>query len=155
MLASKFINKSSSNFIKFDKRMLTILFQQVKKHTAEYKLPQELLPKERLSSLQSRLPVDMGGINILTQLSSFSLYIFTLILPQYADHYQSLSTLVPGLQQYLDIGVPADKLVLGVPWYGYYYPCLSLTQVMLNKINIYHMTSMFYHKKHMTTCKKT
>lgn len=33
-----------------------------------------------------------------------------------------------GVQRYLDIGVPADRLVLGVPWYGYYYPCLSLSE---------------------------
>ncbi|EGD72199.1 hypothetical protein PTSG_00221 [Salpingoeca rosetta] len=29
------------------------------------------------------------------------------------------------LQQYMDIGVPADKIVLGLPWYGYDYPCLN------------------------------
>ncbi|KAK9841972.1 hypothetical protein WJX81_002090 [Elliptochloris bilobata] len=28
-----------------------------------------------------------------------------------------------GVQQYLDLGVPASKLVLGLPWYGYEYPC--------------------------------
>lgn len=33
-----------------------------------------------------------------------------------------------GVQEFLDMGIAADKLVLGVPWYGYYYPCLSLTQ---------------------------
>ncbi|KAL5012559.1 hypothetical protein ScPMuIL_011110 [Solemya velum] len=31
-----------------------------------------------------------------------------------------------GLKQYMDLGIPANKLVLGVPWYGYFYPCLSL-----------------------------
>ena len=28
-----------------------------------------------------------------------------------------------GLRKYLQLGVPAEKLVLGVPWYGYRYPC--------------------------------
>lgn len=32
-----------------------------------------------------------------------------------------------GLQRFLDIGVPADQLVLGVPWYGYNYQCLALS----------------------------
>ncbi|GAB4818243.1 hypothetical protein N2152v2_005289 [Parachlorella kessleri] len=30
-----------------------------------------------------------------------------------------------GLQQWLDLGVPARKLVLGLPWYGYRYPCAN------------------------------
>nr|UCK81484.1 chitinase-like protein 1 [Arenicola marina] len=30
-----------------------------------------------------------------------------------------------GLQRYLAMGVPAHKLLLGVPWYGYRYPCLQ------------------------------
>ena len=32
-----------------------------------------------------------------------------------------------GAQQYLDVGVPASQLILGVPWYGYSYPCLPGT----------------------------
>lgn len=28
-----------------------------------------------------------------------------------------------GLMRYLDLGIPAQKLILGVPWYGYRYPC--------------------------------
>eukprot|EP00241_Pyramimonas_parkeae_P018599 CAMPEP_0114312110 /NCGR_PEP_ID=MMETSP0059-20121206/20228_1 /TAXON_ID=36894 /ORGANISM="Pyramimonas parkeae, Strain CCMP726" /LENGTH=395 /DNA_ID=CAMNT_0001436419 /DNA_START=157 /DNA_END=1345 /DNA_ORIENTATION=- len=28
-----------------------------------------------------------------------------------------------GLQQYLALGIPAEKIVLGVPWYGYTYRC--------------------------------
>lgn len=27
------------------------------------------------------------------------------------------------MSQYLDIGIPAQKMVLGLPWYGYRYPC--------------------------------
>lgn len=34
-----------------------------------------------------------------------------------------------GIQKYLDLGISPDKLILGVPWYGYYYSCLSLAQV--------------------------
>ena len=44
-----------------------------------------------------------------------------------ASANSALSTTVVGLQGYLDLGIPADKLVLGLPWYGYDYPCLSLT----------------------------
>lgn len=29
-----------------------------------------------------------------------------------------------GLGRYLDLGIPASKLILGVPWYGYRYECL-------------------------------
>mmetsp|Transcript_35360 Transcript_35360/g.82655 ORF Transcript_35360/g.82655 Transcript_35360/m.82655 type:complete len:416 (-) Transcript_35360:24-1271(-) len=28
-----------------------------------------------------------------------------------------------GVQRYLDLGIEASKLILGVPWYGYRYPC--------------------------------
>lgn len=28
-----------------------------------------------------------------------------------------------GLRQWLDLGVPRSKLVLGLPWYAYEYPC--------------------------------
>lgn len=31
-----------------------------------------------------------------------------------------------GMQTYLNLGIPSNKLVLGVPWYGYTYPCLRL-----------------------------
>jgi len=32
-----------------------------------------------------------------------------------------------GMHAFLDLGIPSDQLVLGLPWYGYDYPCLSLT----------------------------
>lgn len=31
-----------------------------------------------------------------------------------------------GVQGYLDLGIPASKLILGLPWYGYDYPCVGL-----------------------------
>lgn len=31
-----------------------------------------------------------------------------------------------GLQTYLDLGIPSKKMILGVPWYGYDYPCVTL-----------------------------
>ena len=37
-------------------------------------------------------------------------------------------TTAHGVQEYLDLGIPADKLVLGLPWYGDDYPCLSLSE---------------------------
>lgn len=33
-----------------------------------------------------------------------------------------------GLEGFLKMGISPDKLVLGVPWYGYDYPCLSITE---------------------------
>lgn len=34
-----------------------------------------------------------------------------------------LSTAQRGISRYLDLGIPLNKLVLGLPWYGYSYPC--------------------------------
>jgi di-N-acetylchitobiase len=31
-----------------------------------------------------------------------------------------------GLEQYLARSIPAEKLILGVPWYGYRYPCKAI-----------------------------
>ena len=30
-----------------------------------------------------------------------------------------------GIDRYRQMGVPVDKLILGVPWYGYRYPCIN------------------------------
>lgn len=32
-----------------------------------------------------------------------------------------------GIQEFLDLGISANKLILGVPWYGYNYNCIQLT----------------------------
>ena len=34
--------------------------------------------------------------------------------------------LFPGIGEYLALGIRPEKLVLGLPWYGYDYPCLKL-----------------------------
>ena len=39
----------------------------------------------------------------------------------------ALPTTIVGLHGYTQPGIPPEKLVLGLPWYGYDYPCLSLT----------------------------
>ncbi|XP_060588519.1 di-N-acetylchitobiase-like [Ruditapes philippinarum] len=36
-----------------------------------------------------------------------------------------LERTMSGVMEYLEIGISSDKLILGVPWYGYYYPCLT------------------------------
>ena len=46
-----------------------------------------------------------------------------------------LPATIVGLQGYLDLGVPPDKLVLGLPWYGYDYPCLSLSDDLVCSIS--------------------
>jgi di-N-acetylchitobiase len=39
-----------------------------------------------------------------------------------------LPGMIQGINEWMfDLGVPASKLVLGVPWYGYKYPCLPGT----------------------------
>jgi len=35
--------------------------------------------------------------------------------------------MVRGIERYLDLGIAPSKLILGVPWYGYRYPCLPGT----------------------------
>lgn len=35
------------------------------------------------------------------------------------------------MSQYRDLGIKADKLVLGLPWYGYDYPCLNINDTGL------------------------
>ena len=38
--------------------------------------------------------------------------------------------MVHGIQRYLELGIESQKLILGVPWYGYRYPCLpAMTDV--------------------------
>lgn len=35
--------------------------------------------------------------------------------------------MIKGIEGYLNLGIAPEKLVLGVPWYGYHYPCVSGT----------------------------
>ncbi|CAD5122370.1 unnamed protein product [Dimorphilus gyrociliatus] len=37
----------------------------------------------------------------------------------------ALNTTIHGVERYSKIGIPIEKLVLGVPWYGYDYPCIK------------------------------
>ena len=37
-----------------------------------------------------------------------------------------------GIKKYLQLGVPAHKLILGVPWYGYRYPCQGWGKLRFN-----------------------
>jgi len=34
---------------------------------------------------------------------------------------------ISGLQQFFDLGISPDKLIFGVPWYGYNYNCIQIT----------------------------
>ncbi|GAM21054.1 hypothetical protein SAMD00019534_042290, partial [Acytostelium subglobosum LB1] len=36
-----------------------------------------------------------------------------------------LDLVMQGMINFTNVGVPVDKLVMGVPWYGYFYPCLG------------------------------
>lgn len=40
---------------------------------------------------------------------------------------------VAGYDQYLGMKIDAKKIVMGVPWYGYDYKCLNLSQVKKKK----------------------
>lgn len=33
-----------------------------------------------------------------------------------------------GMMTYIELGIPFNKMILGVPWYGYTYPCLHLAK---------------------------
>ena len=35
-------------------------------------------------------------------------------------------SLSPAVEEYLALGIKPEKLVLGLPWYGYDYPCVDL-----------------------------
>ena len=48
-----------------------------------------------------------------------------------ASANSALPTTASGIQAYLDLGISPDKLVLGLPWYGYDYPCLSLSEGLI------------------------
>ncbi len=47
--------------------------------------------------------------------------------PCIASANSALPTTAYGIDQFLKLGIEANQLVLGVPWYGYDYPCLSIT----------------------------
>ncbi|KAJ8300944.1 hypothetical protein KUTeg_022463 [Tegillarca granosa] len=41
-----------------------------------------------------------------------------------SGYYKTLK----GIQYYRDLDIPAKKLVLGIPWYGYVYKCLNVSK---------------------------
>jgi GH18 family chitinase len=54
-------------------------------------------------------------------------------LPELYQIYRANSGLQKteeGLKKYMDLRIPAAKLVLGVPWYGYNYECINLAEVI-------------------------
>ncbi|GAV08777.1 hypothetical protein RvY_18422 [Ramazzottius varieornatus] len=36
--------------------------------------------------------------------------------------------MVDGVRGYLSLNIPAEKLILGLPWYGYDYPCVKISE---------------------------
>ena len=44
-----------------------------------------------------------------------------------ASANSALTTTAEGIEKYIALGIPASRLVLGLPWYGYDYPCLSVS----------------------------
>ncbi|XP_035689824.1 di-N-acetylchitobiase-like [Branchiostoma floridae] len=48
--------------------------------------------------------------------------------PCVASANSALETTLGGYEEYLKMGIPPDQLVMGVPWYGYDYPCLDLSK---------------------------
>ena len=54
---------------------------------------------------------------------------YDLIAKQGASSNAPLPALASGLMQwYLDAGVPPKQIILGLPWYGYAFPCLNDTE---------------------------
>ncbi len=47
--------------------------------------------------------------------------------PCIASANSALDTTASGLSDYVSLGIDPGNLVMGVPWYGYNYPCLSLS----------------------------
>ncbi|XP_077994306.1 di-N-acetylchitobiase-like [Glandiceps talaboti] len=45
-----------------------------------------------------------------------------------ADANSPINKTISGMEDYIKSGISPDKLVLGVPWYGYDYPCQNLTK---------------------------
>ena len=35
-----------------------------------------------------------------------------------------------GVKKFMALGIPSSKIVLGIPWYGYDYPCVRFSQVI-------------------------
>ncbi len=48
--------------------------------------------------------------------------------PCIASANSAAFTTTAGVRSYLDLGIAAEQLVLGQPWYGYDYPCLNLSK---------------------------
>ena len=47
--------------------------------------------------------------------------------PCIASANSALQLTATGLADYIDLGIDPSLLVMGVPWYGYNYPCRSLS----------------------------
>uniref|UniRef100_A0A6U2XID5 GH18 domain-containing protein n=1 Tax=Paramoeba aestuarina TaxID=180227 RepID=A0A6U2XID5_9EUKA len=45
--------------------------------------------------------------------------------PCYAGPNSPITGLNSGMQAFFELGIPKSKLVMGIPWYGYKYPCSS------------------------------
>uniref|UniRef100_A0A2P2IB42 Di-N-acetylchitobiase-like n=1 Tax=Hirondellea gigas TaxID=1518452 RepID=A0A2P2IB42_9CRUS len=51
------------------------------------------------------------------------------MMPSLEDRANSgLEMAMEGVESYLSLGIPKNKLVLGLPWYGYRYTCIQYFQ---------------------------
>ena len=69
-----------------------------------------------------------------------SIWIFTIIhdisqsfvwndlIQTLASSTDPLNVIEQGLLSYINMGIPPSKLILGVPWYSYVYPCLFIPE---------------------------
>ncbi|XP_070557003.1 di-N-acetylchitobiase-like [Ptychodera flava] len=56
--------------------------------------------------------------------------------PCVADANSPYNKTVTAMESFIDLGIPLSKLLMGLPWYGYDYPCLNLTR---NKCVVKHL----------------
>jgi di-N-acetylchitobiase len=84
----------------------------------------------QVSRFQAHFYVDMSYLYVIYH--RFYVYrLYSLLI-----HAICCVCLEPNHQQYISMGVPPAKLILGVPWYGFDYPCHDADAVSVRLLDI-------------------